>query len=249
MNFYLKPQLQNELNFQKKNRELLNHLEKKCEGLENFLCKNVINTISRKIDSIENDYNSKLENKIEKSNKENDEIRNNDERNKILMLNENLNYIENSFKINETSNDSHYSDTIREKIEENYKLLNELENTNRPIFTKSTEINNNIFVEDKIKEMDNKLSVLFKRNNEKINTHRNINTFTSSVTGYDFESRTSDTINKINNDKLIKDEKEYENNRKNEKIEKEIRKKELYNRLISTEKRIKEIAGTLLKNF
>ena len=241
--------MENELNIQKKNLELLNLLEKKCEGLENLLCKNVINTISKKIDTIERNYSPAPDNKITNDFKkeENKVHKDNDE--KIHMLNENLDIIENSFKYNLTTKDSEFSDIIRKKVEENYMLLNDLEKTNRPIFTKTTEINNTIFVEDKIKKMDEKLSILFKSDNAKSYSAKNIDVYTNNKTDFESNTRRSYNFEKTNDTVLEKMHKDPANEKINAEIEREIKKKELYDKLTNTEKRIKEIAGNLLKNF
>jgi hypothetical protein len=249
MNYYSKSQMENELKNQKKNLELLNLLEKKCEGLENLLCKNVINTISKKIETIERNYSPVPDNKIANDFKKEENKIHKDNDDKINMLNENLDIIENSFKYNLTTKDSEFSETIRKKVEENYMLLNELENTNRPIFTKSTEINNTIFIEDKIKEMDNKLSILFKSDNAKSYSARNIDVYTNHTNVYNNEPRRTVSYKKLNDNDQGKNEKDPTNEKMNVEKEKENKKRELYDKLINTEKRIKEIAGNLLKNF
>ncbi|MCX6164106.1 MAG: hypothetical protein NTU73_04480 [Ignavibacteriae bacterium] len=249
MNFYSKSQMENELNIQKKNLELLNLLEKKCEGLENLLCKNVINTISKKIETIERDFPAEPDNKTTNDYQNKGKIIRKNADDNITMLNENLDIIENSFKYNLTSKDSQFSDTIRKKVEENYMLLNELEKTNRPIFTKTTEINNTIFVENKIKEMDDKLSVLFKSDNAKSYSARNIDVYTNHSNNYTNKSPRTVNYEKVNDTDYGKKENDPANEKINVEKEREIRKKELYGKLITTEKRIKEIAGNLLKNF
>jgi hypothetical protein len=220
----------NELNAKGKKPDFLNLLEKKCEGLENLLYKNYINNISKKIDSIEQNISEKLEYKNKMAKLDSDKQNQQMEDVRISRLNQNLNVIENSFNNNLNSPDVNSSEIIRKKIEENYMLLDELEKTNRPIFTKSTEINNQIFIEDKIKEMDDKLSTLFRSENAKLYSARNFDTTTKISNNKDEEIKERNTtINKQN--------------------EREKKIQELYAKLGITEKRIKDIAGNLLKNF
>lgn len=249
MNYHSKSRLRNELNVQKKNLELLNLLERKCEGLENLLCKNVINTISKKIETIEKNFPAESDNKISNDDKTNENVVYKNADDNIIMLNENLEIIENSFKYNLSSKDSQFSDTIRKKVEENYMLLNELEKSNRPIFTKSTEIHNTIYVENKIKEMDDKLSVLFKSDNAKSYSARNIEIYTNHSNNFTGKSPDTIKFENLNEIDYRKNEKDPANEKVNVEHEREIKKKELYDKLNSTEKRIKEIAGNLLKNF
>lgn len=241
--------MESELNNQKKKQEILNLLEKKCEGLENMLCKNVLNTISKKIESIEKNFSTELINETPIDNQNEDNKILNEENEEISMISENLNIIQNSFNSNLTSCDSKFSDIINRKIEENYMLLNELEKSNRPIFTKTTEINNTMFVEDKIKEMDDKLSELFKSENAKNYSARNIDVYTNSKSDFTINIRGSYNFEKTNDTILEKKPKDPANEKVNAEIGREIKKKELYDKLTNTEKRIKEIAGSLLKNF
>lgn len=237
----------NELIIQKRNLELLNMLESKCKGLENLLCKNVINIISKKIDSMEKRYSNKISNKNHNiQNLRIPEIPNAD-RNKITKLNNNIKEIENNF--NNISTCLTSGDIINKKIEENYRLLDELEKTNRPIFTQSTEINKRFFIEDKIKEMEDKLSLLFSNNNINSKSVDNKEYTHSNFRQTDNETqRTANTIPFFNNN--------FPNNNLkpvSEKIDlekdKEKKIKELYNKLNFTEKKIKNIAGNILKNF
>lgn len=241
--------IEDELNYQKRNLELLNYLESKCEGLENLLCKNVMNIISKKIDSIENKFNKENSKRRDnlKSFPSHAKETSNADKEKIEKLNNNLDIIKNNFENIFTTPDSKSSEIIGKKIEENYKLLDELERTNRPIFTKSTEINNRFFIEDKIKEMDSKVSVLCSTKNPKnitesinkdnINRTRlndieaKLNTYTPFYLSTNFAENRLSPISKKNDEEI------------------ERKKKELYSKLNFTEKKIKEIAGNILKNF
>jgi hypothetical protein len=241
-----KSQFENELYVQKKNLELLNLLETRCEGLENLLCKNVINIISKKIDSIEKRFSGETEIRQTVKSisvKTPDVPRVEDE--KISKLNNNIKIIEKSFKdILNTSNSS-TSDLINRKIEENYKLLDELERTNRPIFSKSTEINNKMYIEDKLKEMDDKLNVLFTGYNVKQAQSRNFGEAEQILRDASVNKKENgfhESPNKIAVQDRISEKQRRE-------LENEKRKKELISQLNVTEKRIKEIAGSILKNF
>lgn len=230
-----------------KNHEILNVIEKKCEGLEALLCNNVINTISRKIDIIERNFDdtirtSRKSSGVDRKNKI-------ETKNEISLINENINAIENSFKNNPSTKDSPYSDTIRKKMEENYMLLNELEKSNRPIFTVSIDTGERIKVEGKIKEMENKLNTLFKSDNAKSHTIRSTGLYTYKATDYRYDSGKGSFYGKTNTDNLIKEGKHAEGINETAKVDKDARKKELYERLSYTEKRIKEIARSLLSDF
>jgi hypothetical protein len=241
---------ESDLMIQMKNLELLNLLESRCEGLENLLCKNVINLINKKINSIERRVSEEAENiHVKNSFQIKQAPAQITEEDKISKLNDNLDIIESSFKSARTNNNLNFSDIISKKIEENYRLLNELESTNRPIFSKSTEINNKIYIEDKLKEMDDKLNVIFTEYKVKNAQARKNEDLNSARTEYSGKS------NKIYAQSLpferniawftetpapLKDKKENENEKK---------KKELLDKLNTTEKKIKEIAGRILKNF
>lgn len=166
-------------------------------------------------------------------------------KNEISLINENINAIENSFKNNPTTKDSPYSDTIRKKIEENYMLLNELEKSNRPIFTTSIDAGDRMKVEDKIKEMENKLNILFKSDNAISHTIRNTGLYTYKATDYRYDRGKGESYGRADKDNPIKEDKHQEAT----KTDKDARKKELYERLSHTEKRIKEIARSLLNDF
>jgi hypothetical protein len=245
-----KNNIEEELNIQKRNLELLNFLETRCEGLENLLCKNVINVISKKIDSIEKRFSNEQNNRngnlqiltIPKK-----EIPNIDGE-KIAKLNNNLEIIKDSFKNIFTVPDSKSSEIIGKKIEENYKLLDELEKTNRPIFTKTTEISNRMYVEDKIKEMDNKLNVLFSSRNVKSHDNNESGNFYSIRQNEKEIKRNSNTFSPMTIN-FAKNMLSPVSENNNIEMEKERKKKELYNKLNTTEKKIKEIAGNILKNF
>jgi hypothetical protein len=246
-----KNNIEEELNIQKRNLELLNFLETRCEGLENLLCKNVINVISKKIDTIEKRFSNEQNNRNSSlqspaiSKKEIPNI----EGEKIAKLNNNLEIIKNSFKNIFTAPDSKSSEIIGKKIEENYKLLDELEKTNRPIFTKTTEISNRMYVEDKIKEMDNKLSELFSTSNVKKSPENNESENFYSIRQNDKEIKRNSYTSSPMNINFAKDTLPPISENNNIEMERERKKKELYNKLNSTEKRIKEIAGNILKNF
>lgn len=239
----------NELNTQKKNLELLNLLETRCEGLENLLCKNVINIISKKIDSIEKVFSGEELPYTDTNNGTNKTEKKNIADDKLSALNKNINLIEKGFDIIAKNPDSETTDIISKKIEENYRLLDELERTNRPIFSKTTELGNRMYIEDKLKEMDDKLGILFSPANVKnaelrnsINNNdysRNIS-FNKSIKS---DNPTSSKLKTPSNEFNPADEKIY--------IENELKRKkeELYNKLNNTEKNIKKIAGRILKNF
>lgn len=215
----------NESNQKGKNIDFLKLLENKCDGLENMLCKNYIDTISKKLKFIENNISYELDSKIiNEPQEQNQEIIEDN----IQKLNNNFNFIERNYYDHLNSPDTNSSEIIRNKLEENYMLLEELEKNNRPIFSKSHVNDNSIFVENKIKAMDNKLSTLFRSDNAKLYSERNIK-------------------NNSNPDKFkIIDENDINTIRKNEREEKL---KELYEKLNETERKIKNIAGNLLHNL
>ncbi len=230
-----------------KNHEILNIIERKCVGLETLLCNNVINKISRKIDMIERSCDDTIRANHKASS---DDIKNKIKtENEISLINENINAIENSFKNNPSTKDSPYSDTIRKKIEENYMLLNELEKSNRPIFTISIDAGNRMKVEDKIKEMENKLNILFKSDNGKSHTIRSTGLYMYKNTDYRYDSGKGSSYGKTDTDNPIKADKYPEGINEAKRVDKDARKKELYERLSNTEKRIKEIARSLLSDF
>lgn len=230
---------ENNLNKRERSLEYLNRLECKCKGIENMLYKNVISDISKKIDNIEKKFADELKNK--------ELAKINNSKNKTIEpLNMSIDEIEFDLGKSLISQDVSTSELISKKIEENYKLLDELEKSNKPIFSIRPESHNRVFVEDKIKEMDDKLGTLFtayrekNRNNEFSDT-----TYTwqyenevdgESIYGYTTNSTEAPVINPLTD------------KQKREK-EKEELLKELHTKLTSTEKKIKEIAGTILKNF
>lgn len=236
-----------EMDTRNKNHEILNIIERKCEGLEALLCNNVINKISRKIDMIERNCDDTIiASHKASSNDRKSKIKT---KNEISLINENINAIENSFKNNPSTKDSPYSDTIRKKIEENYMLLNELEKSNRPIFTSSIDAGNRMIIEDKIKEMENKLDILFKSDNSKSHTIRSTGLYTYKATDYRYDSVKGSSYGKADTDNLTKEDTYPEDGNTVTKTDKDARKKELYERLGNTEKRIKEIARSLLNDF
>jgi hypothetical protein len=239
----------NELNIQKKNLELLNLLETRCEGLENLLCKNVINIISKKIDSIEKRFSYEYGSRVEKGQEIKIQETANIVDDKISVLNNNINLIEKGFKNIASNPDSNTTDIISKKIEENYKLLDELERTNAPIFSKTTDFNNRMYIEDKLKEMDDKLGVLFSVNNPKAIEYRkkeDSNDFSRDISFNKDEQIDNDAPTDFIKKANIINPADEKINRENE-IKK--KKEELYNKLNETEKKIKNIAGRILKNF
>ena len=136
---------------------------------------------------------------------------------------------------------------IAEKIEENYKLLDNLEKSNRPIFSIKTERNEKVFVEDKIREMDSRLGTLFTAYRERcksvgINSDSDIH-----QTHNEFKRDLDDVLNDNSAASVPMNIETDEKTR--QKNEKEERLKELHNMLLNTDKKIKKIAGTILKNF
>jgi hypothetical protein len=239
--------IEDELKHQKRNLELLNFLESKCEGLENLLCKNVINIISNKIDLIENRFKNK---NVIKRNPQNfalpEKNISNADGEKIEKLNNNLDIIKNNFDNIYNAPDSNSGEIIRKKIEENYRLLDELERTNRPIFTKTTELSNIMNIEDKLKEMDNKVSSLCSIKNIKNTTgDKEKNNIVHTINRID-EIKTNTYIPFYLNPKFNENP---ANNKKEKELEIEKKKKELYDKLNFTETKIKKIAGNILKNF
>jgi hypothetical protein len=247
----LKMKIENELNIQKRNLELLNMLESKCEGLENLLCKNLINRISKKIDSIE----KKISNEINNENYKIQDIRIqgketlNTEDEKIAELNNNLKVIQNNFSDILTNSNFKSSEIISKKIEENYKLLDELEKTNRPIFSQTTEINKRFFIEDKIKEMDNKLSLLFSSNNNRNKPVNGKEYHYQNIRQNDVKIQRTAYTTTLTNDSFIRNNLNPASEKIDLEKEKEQRIKDLYNKLNQTERNIKDIAGNILKNF
>ena len=230
---------ENNLNKRERSLEYLNRLESKYKGIENMLYKNVISDISKKIDNIEKKFADELKNKELKK-------INSSKTKSIESLNMNIDEIEFDLGKSLISQDVSTSELISKKIEENYKLLDELEKSNKPIFSIRPESHYRVFVEDKIKEMDDKLGTLFTAYREKNkNNEFSDTTYTwqyendingESIYGYSTNSTETPAINTLTE------------KQKREK-EKEELLKELHNKLTSTEKKIKEIAGTILKNF
>lgn len=225
MNINPNSRLHEESNDRKKYK-FINSLEKECDGLESILCNNVMDTISKKIDAIEQDFSKRIENK------ENVQINENSGDEKVSRLNKNISVIERSFSNHLNSPDSNFSEIIRKKIEENYMLLDELEKSSIPIFAKFNGIDNKNTVENKIKAMDDKLTTLFSSDNAKMYSARNLY-FNSNI---------------IENEPDVIEEKT-NNNQTSKQYERDKKIKELYDKLVITEKKIKKIAGNLLENF
>lgn len=167
---------------------------------------------------------------------------------KISKLDNNINLIKKSFNFS-ISPDINSSEIIRKKIEENYMLLNELEKTNKPIFSKTTESKNAIYVEDKINEMNNKLGTIFKSDNAKRYKEENIYYNTIRFTENIQKSHNNTKDNNIKSRKISTEIKEKTTNTNDIINIREKKIKELYSRLDMVEERIKEIAGNILKNF
>jgi hypothetical protein len=234
---------ENELNESGKKTDNFNHLQSVSRDAEKLLFKNVINIISKKIDIIElklkEDLIKKEIMKYETAKKEYsviipEEINGTGERNKIGLP-------KNLFAPDTSTNKM-----IADKIEENYLLLDKLEKSNRPIFSIKTERNEKVFVEDKIREMDSRLGTLFTAYRERcksigINSDSDIH-----QTQNEFKRDLDDVINNNTSISPADGETEEKLRKKNEKEE---RLKELHNMLLNTDKKIKKIAGTILKNF
>jgi hypothetical protein len=213
--------------------DFISHLESQCKGLENYFCSNAIGMISKKIDFME----KKLDEEIKKKEKRTDDKRKlKIETERIEALSNNFDAIKTGFGKNPLSPDISSSELIFQKIEENYKLLDELESSNRPIFSLKTENNNKVYVEDKIREMDSRLGTLFTAYRERCKSagitsdskiHEDHNDFIRDISSFNDDNNSNKKFDK----------------------EKEERLKELHEKLTSTEKKIKEIAGTILKNF
>lgn len=226
--------LQNQNLRNKRSIEYLNELESQCKGLENRICMNAITVISKKIDLMEEKFKEELK---KKEIKYTEEVKRKDDTDKLKALNQNLSVLENSFKNHLNSPDISTNDLISRKIEENYKLLNDLEKSQKPIFSLKPEIQDKGIIEDKILEMDNKLGSIFSAYREKNKTGT-----------YYLSSERNEVANnspRLDEDVIIKKESEEEINKR----KKQERLKELLEKLNSTEKKIKKIAGTILKNF
>jgi hypothetical protein len=237
--------ISDELNIQKKNLELLNILESRCEGLENLLCKNVINIISKKIDTIEkkfedeNNIRKEFLPGIKKEKVKKDKVTGNS------AQNNNINSIEDSFTGTVAFPNPDTADIINKKIEENYRLLDELERTNRPIFSKTTDLNK-MYIEDKLKEMDDRLSDLFSVNNLKnveAYKKKDINEFSRDISFHHNTDNYQESPSHTAPSQGFSMTYETGDN------ELKKKKEELYSKLNDTEKRIKNIAGRILKNF
>jgi hypothetical protein len=222
-----------ENNNSRKIPDFIRHLESQCRGLENFVCRNAIGMISKKIDIMEkklDEDNRKKELRRKENNKSDMETL------RIEALNKNFDAIESGFSKDAVLPGISPDDVIFRKIEENYKLLDELERSNRPIFSIKNENMNKVYIEDKIHEMDSRLGTLFSSYRKKCKSagiksdfeiHRESNEFIRDI------SRLNENDNNIEGfDKA-----------------KQVRLKELHDKLATTEKKIKEIAGTILKNF
>ncbi|MBI5402326.1 MAG: hypothetical protein HY959_02915 [Ignavibacteriae bacterium] len=225
--------LQNQFIRNKRSIEYLNELESQCKGLEKRICMNAISVISKKIDLMEEKFKEELK---KKDIKKTEDIKRNSEAKNLESLNRNLTVLENSFKNHLNSPDISTNDLISRKIEENYKLLDDLEKSQKPIFSIKPDIQNKAMIEDKIKEMDNKLGDIFSAYREKNKTAINY-----------YSPVQADNIPTARNNEEFSIRPESEEETRERK--KQDRLKELLEKLNSTEKRIKEIAGTILKNF
>lgn len=227
--------------------EILNYIEKKCDSLENMLCKNMINKISKNVDSMEKNINYEYVKRSPEIMKYIETKSIEEENSKINKINQNFSIIENNFKHNLSIPDSNSSEIISKKIEENYMLLSELEKSKRPIFLKATDLSNSISIEEKLKEMDNKLGILFRSENAKNYSQRNI--IENAIQFEESNYRHGDLVNYTFKEDIaeVKEETEIEKDSPQTLKEKKI--KELYEKLDKTDKKIKEIAGNLLKNF
>lgn len=234
---------ENELNESGKKTDNFNHLHSINRDAEKLLFKNVINIISKKIDIIEQklkeDQFKKEIMKYETAKKE-----------YIVINPEELNCNGEKDEIGLPKNlfapDTSTNKMIADKIEENYLLLDKLEKSNRPIFSIKTERNEKVFVEDKIREMDSRLGTLFTAYRERcksigINSDSDIH-----QTQNEFKRDLDEVLN--NNTSISPADSEAEEKLR-KKTEKEERLKELHNMLLNTDKKIKKIAGTILKNF
>jgi len=218
--------------------DFINRLEIECRGLEKLFCRNAIGNITNKIDSIEKKLNMDFK---KKNFDKNVNSKLETEQKRLDDLSRNIDVLKTGFDSRSSSSGISSSDLIFKTIEENYKLLDELERTNRPIFSIKTEANNKVYVEDKIREMDSRLGTLFTAYRERCKSagitsdsdiHQKYNEFSRDLSKLNSDSQESNSnpVTKTENTK-------------------EIRLKELHEKLVDTENKIKKLAGTILKNF
>ena len=101
-----------------------------------------------------------------------------------------------------------------------------------------------MYIEDKLKEMDDKLSDLFSISHSKhaeSNSPERNNTFARDII---FNSNRYDK-----HSAQVENKPPAENDKRNKEYDIRHKKEELYNKLNDTEKKIKSIAGRILKNF